>query len=82
MLASLARSLPRMGRRWTPLSFTNTNFARVPQAQKVEEETWPDYAASHFYPTRIGQVIHERYQVVGKLGCGSTSTVWLARDME
>ncbi|PLB47751.1 kinase-like protein [Aspergillus steynii IBT 23096] len=35
-----------------------------------------------YYPTRIGEVIKERYQVIGKLGFGFTSTVWLARDLD
>ncbi|KAJ5201990.1 kinase-like domain-containing protein [Penicillium cinerascens] len=39
------------------------------------------YIASRYYPTRIGEIIKEQYQVVGKLGFGSTSTAWLARDM-
>ncbi|KAK7226784.1 hypothetical protein V2G26_014787 [Clonostachys chloroleuca] len=28
----------------------------------------------------IGDVYHSKYQVVGKLGFGSTSTVWLAKN--
>lgn len=28
----------------------------------------------------MGEILRNRYQVVGKLGFGSTSTVWLARD--
>lgn len=82
MFTSLLRSLPKIGRRWKPLDFSNSNFVRVPNSHKIEEETLPDYTASQFYPTRIGQVIKDRYQVVGKLGFGSTSTAWLARDME
>jgi hypothetical protein len=30
---------------------------------------------------RIGEVIQGRYQVVAKLGYGTTSTVWLSRDL-
>ncbi|QVM13755.1 hypothetical protein D8B26_008386 [Coccidioides posadasii str. Silveira] len=48
---------------------------------KIEEETIPGYVAARYYPVRIGEVFNERYQVVGKLGYGATSTVWLARDM-
>lgn len=48
----------------------------------MEEETLPDYIASRYYPTRIGEIIKDRYQVVGKLGYGTTSTVWLARDIK
>ncbi|KAJ5168518.1 uncharacterized protein N7482_004112 [Penicillium canariense] len=81
MLSSLLRPLPLFGRRWKPLNFSNPNFVRIPEYHKIEEETLPGYIASQYYPTRIGEVIKERYQVVGKLGFGSTSTAWLARDM-
>lgn len=75
MFSSRLRSLPQLGRRWKPLDFSNPNFVRIPEQQKIEEETLPDYTASQYYPTRIGEVIKERYQVIGKLGFGSTSTV-------
>ncbi|KAK2742729.1 hypothetical protein FQN55_007670 [Onygenales sp. PD_40] len=81
MLSSLLRSLPRLGRRWQPLNLSNPSFVRIPEYHKIEEETLPDYIASQYYPARIGEVIKERYQVVGKLGFGSSSTTWLARDM-
>jgi len=82
MLPSLLRSLCRLGRTWKPLNFSNPNFVRIPASQKVEEETIPDYVASRYYPARIGEVFRDRYQVVGKLGFGASSTVWLARDMK
>ncbi|PYI27291.1 kinase-like protein [Aspergillus indologenus CBS 114.80] len=82
MFSSLRRSLPQLGRRWKPLDFSNPNFIRIPEWHKIEEENLPDYTASQYYPTRIGEVIKERYQIIGKLGFGSTSTVWLARDMD
>ncbi|KAF7629650.1 hypothetical protein AFLA_013359 [Aspergillus flavus NRRL3357] len=83
MLSWLLRSLPRfpLGRTWRPLNFSNPNFGRISANQIVEEETLPDYIASRYYPTRIGEIIMDRYQVIGKLGYGTTSTVWLARDM-
>lgn len=82
MLASLRWSLPQLRRRWTPLIFSNANYTRIPAGQAIEEETIPDYVATRYYPTRIGEVLKDRYQVVGKLGFGASSTVWLARDME
>lgn len=82
MVSSLLRSLAKLGRRWKPLDFSNPNFVRVPEWHKIEEETLPDYKALQYYPTRIGEIIRERYQVIGKLGYGSTSTAWLARDMK
>jgi hypothetical protein len=72
---------PLFGRAWKPLVFRDDNFVPLPADTKVEEETLPDYVASRYYPVRIGEIFRARYQVVGKLGFGATSTVWLARDM-
>lgn len=77
MLSSLLRYFPSF-KRWEPLNFSNPNFIRIPASQKIEEETIPDYVAARYYPTRIGETVKGRYQVVGKLGFGSSSTVWLA----
>lgn len=81
MTVSFLRSLRSIGRRWQPLAFPHSGFARIPSTQKIEEETFPDYLASRYYPVDIGQILRNRYQVVGKLGCGTSSTVWLARDL-
>ncbi|QQK46080.1 ERK3/4 MAP kinase [Penicillium digitatum] len=51
-------------------------------SQAIEEEMIPGYTAGRYYPTRIGEILKDRYQVVGKLGFGASSTVWLARDMD
>ncbi|KAI1502355.1 serine threonine protein kinase, CMGC group [Biscogniauxia marginata] len=80
MLSSF-RWLARLGRPWRPLNFSNANFARLSLNQKIEEETIPGYIASMYYPVRIGEILRDRYQVVGKLGFGVSSTVWLARDL-
>jgi serine/threonine-protein kinase SRPK3 len=67
---------------WKPLVFPKQGRVSIPVKEKVEEETLPGYAAGRYYPARIGQTFQDRYQVVGKLGNGTTSTVWLARDLE
>lgn len=82
MLSSFLRSLPRLGRTWKPLNFSNPNFVRISAHYKIEEETIPGYVASRYYPVRIGEILKEQYQVVGKLGFGASSTVWLAQDMK
>lgn len=66
---------------WQPLHFSNRNFTRIPSTEKIEEELFPDYIASRYYPVLIGEVLRDRYQIVGKLGFGASSTVWLARDL-
>ncbi|KXT08415.1 hypothetical protein AC579_3809 [Pseudocercospora musae] len=50
-------------------------------SEPIEEETLPDYDAEHFYPVHIGDTLNARYSVLGKLGYGITSTVWLCRDL-
>jgi hypothetical protein len=47
----------------------------------VEEEKTPYYNPKRFYPTRLGEILNGRYQVATKLGYGTSSTVWLARDL-
>jgi len=82
IMASLFfRSLASLGRKWKPLSFTKSGFVEIPLMQKIEEETIPGYSTSWYYPAHVGEIIKDRYQIVGKLGFGASSTVWLARDM-
>ncbi|KAK7536422.1 kinase-like domain-containing protein [Phyllosticta citribraziliensis] len=72
---------PLFSRTWKPLTFSNKDFFLISANQKVEEETVPNYVASRYYPVRIGEILRDRFQIVGKLGFGVTSTVWLARDL-
>ncbi|KMU92502.1 GH08190p [Coccidioides immitis H538.4] len=40
------------------------------------------YKPEQFYPANIGEVFNGRYQALCKIGYGTTSTVWLARDLQ
>lgn len=73
---------PLLRRAWRPLVFTKQSTVSIPANEKIEEETISGYLAARYYPVRVGQIFQDRYQVVGKLGFGITSTVWLARDMK
>jgi hypothetical protein len=53
---------------------------RLNPLEPVEEEKTP-YYHRQFYPAHLGQILNERYQIATKLGYGSSSTVWLARDL-
>ncbi|KAK3649216.1 hypothetical protein LTR56_007056 [Elasticomyces elasticus] len=46
----------------------------------IEEETLPSYRPEKYYPVRFGDTFNNRYHVIGKLGYGAASTVWLCRD--
>ncbi|KAF5648471.1 CMGC SRPK kinase [Fusarium tjaetaba] len=65
-----------------PISFQTSAYHVIDQDIKVEEEEIPGYEASRFYPVHIGEVFKGRYQAVTKLGYGSSSTIWLARDLQ
>lgn len=40
------------------------------------------YRPGEYHPIAIGDYLHDRYETVQKLGFGSYSTTWLARDHE
>ncbi|KAH7905982.1 kinase-like domain-containing protein [Hygrophoropsis aurantiaca] len=39
------------------------------------------YRKGGFHPVHIGDIIHEQYEVVNKLGYGAYATVWLVKDV-
>ena len=59
------------------LDFSNPNYKLLPTNHQIEEE---GLNVSRYYPMRIGDVVENRYQIVGKLGFGRGATVWLARE--
>lgn len=67
---------------WEPIQFSNSGFETLPIEEKFEEERIDDLSTGRYYPVQIGQILDSRYQVVGKLGYGLGSTVWLARDLQ
>lgn len=64
-----------------PSDFSNPEFHTISHQQLVEEEKLPEYDPEEFCPIEIGQVCRSKYQVVGKLGYGGSSTVWLCRSL-
>ncbi|KAL8720126.1 MAG: hypothetical protein Q9225_002971 [Loekoesia sp. 1 TL-2023] len=61
--------------------FENSNFKTLSSDQKIEEEVHDAVTKRRYYPVRIGDVLRNKYQVVGKLGYGLGSTVWLAKEL-
>ena len=64
-----------------PRAFPTTGFTIISASETVEEERWPWYTPQSFYPVRIGDVLHSKYQVLYKLGYGTTSTIWMCLDL-
>ncbi|KAG6871840.1 hypothetical protein C0995_015879 [Termitomyces sp. Mi166 len=71
-----SRSYPQ-----APRVFPATGFHNIPPSKKVEEELLDWYTPQSFYPVRIGDIIRSKYQVLYKLGYGTTSTLWICRDL-
>ncbi|OTA94876.1 hypothetical protein M434DRAFT_394248 [Hypoxylon sp. CO27-5] len=83
-MAALLRWARGISRRapLAPLRFPTTGFDLIDGSYVVEEEQFDEFRKGYFYPVKIGDVYASKYQVVGKLGFGSTSTVWLARNLQ
>ncbi|KAM5443150.1 hypothetical protein MferCBS31731_002026 [Microsporum ferrugineum] len=43
-------------------------------------ESLEKYQPGGYHPVMIGDILHDRYHIVDKLGFGGYSTIWLARD--
>ena len=50
----------------------------LPLDLPIEEEKKKDYDPKQCYIAKLGEIFHDRYQVVVKVGFGGHSTVWLA----
>lgn len=49
----------------------------------IEDGEPPErYRPGEYHPLSIGDVLHQRYHIVHKLGFGSFSTIWLAKDVQ
>ncbi|KAK4133834.1 CMGC protein kinase [Trichocladium antarcticum] len=82
-MASLLKSLRKVIRQAPelPLRFPAAGFEVFSDSIIVEEEQFDAFKTGQYYPVKIGDVYHRKYQVLGKLGFGTTSTVWLARNL-
>lgn len=65
-----------------PWPLSTATAPALDASQPIEEEKTPYYDPKRFYPARLGEVLNDRYQIVTKLGYGTSSTVWLARDLK
>ena len=64
-----------------PIRFPASGFEVVNDSKVLDEERFEGFKTGRYYPVNIGDIFASKYQVIGKLGFGDTSTVWLARDL-
>ncbi|PYH66875.1 CDK4/6 [Aspergillus vadensis CBS 113365] len=66
---------------WPVRNNSHSTHPLLDPTERLEEETLPWYSPERYYPVRVGEVLQSRYQIVGKLGYGGYSTIWLCRDL-
>jgi hypothetical protein len=54
----------------------------LPTDIPIEEERIPGYDPNRFLPVDPGDILNNRYEIMVKVGWGTSSTVWLARDTQ
>lgn len=59
---------------------TDPTFA-IPSHEIVDEERYPNNVPQDYYPAKPGETLGDKYQLLAKIGWGTSSTVWLARDL-
>jgi len=64
------------------ISSTMANATILPLDVPIEDERAQDYYSKNFYPVGLGEILHDTYQVVWKVGFGGNSTVWLAQNLQ
>lgn len=62
-------------------SFYDEESEHILGSDDDEQENPKDYCKGGYYPVRINDIFHSRYQIVRKLGWGHFSTVWLCWDL-
>lgn len=65
-----------------PICFPTSGFETAHFSEVLDEERFEQFKRGQYYPVSIGDVISLKYHIIGKLSFGTTSTVWLARDLE
>ncbi|PWY94164.1 kinase-like protein [Aspergillus sclerotioniger CBS 115572] len=82
MATFLSRAIsPVRALKHRPWPLSTAIAPQLPVNEATEEERIPYYDPARFYPARLGEVLNNRYQLATKLGHGTNSTTWLARDL-
>jgi serine/threonine-protein kinase SRPK3 len=52
------------------------NATHLPLDVPIGEERKKYYDPRHFYPVKLGEIFHDKYEVVVKVGFGRYSSSW------
>ncbi|KAF2444554.1 non-specific serine/threonine protein kinase [Karstenula rhodostoma CBS 690.94] len=80
-MLNLRRSCYKAAPRFYRRGFVSFQTLKIDPTVPLEEESLAWYSPDDFYPVTIGEVLNSSYKVLGKLGYGAHSTVWLCRDI-
>ncbi|KAF1979466.1 non-specific serine/threonine protein kinase [Bimuria novae-zelandiae CBS 107.79] len=81
MLSVFCRSCCKVGHQTYKRGSVSFHTSKMDPTLPFEEENLPWYSPDQFYPVTIGEVLDSSYRVLGKLGYGAHSTVWLCRHI-
>jgi hypothetical protein len=81
MATFISRMSPVRVLKHCPWPLSRATIPKLSANEAIEEECTPYYDPARFYPARLGNILNGRYQLATKLGYGSNSTIWLARDL-
>lgn len=81
MLSLASRVHSRRASQFAQRRIINFSTTKIDPDKPFEEERLPWYNPDQFYPIPIGEILDASYKVLGKLGYGAYSTVWLCRNV-
>jgi len=63
-------------------AFAHEGGVQIAQTDLVGEETLTRFDSKIWFAVQVGDVLEDRYQVLGKVANGGSSTIWFVRDAQ
>jgi len=61
-------------------AFAHKGGVQIAQTDLVGEETLTRFDSTIWFAVQVGDVLEDRYEVLGKVANGGSSTIWFVRD--
>jgi hypothetical protein len=62
------------------VAFAHQGGVQIAQTDLVGEETLTRFDSTIWFAVQVGDVLEDRYKVLGKVANGGSSTIWFVRD--